>query len=240
MLSQHVLGVLVHCRPRHKVFLYTFNDSIKGDANTNIEGLRRTLVALYSGEQPMPRTLFVQVRPLYPNPACSFDRNPSKPPQGDNASDNKCWAVLLFLAMLVHHGYTKVVYFSFLLVGHTHEDIDQLFSVISRFFRRMGQFQAKTPQGFLTEMVGSLDERFDVVSEAMLCTADCALEAVEPDPRRKHRPPQPPDPDSGSGQLNPCRNKSIEGIQHRTLQCLDTVDDDGVRAPHTFRITRRS
>ena len=47
--------------------------------------------------------------------------------QADNcASDNKCWTVLLFLGMLVHHGYTAEVYFSFLLVGHTHEDIDLL------------------------------------------------------------------------------------------------------------------
>jgi hypothetical protein len=46
--------------------------------------------------------------------------------QGDNASDNKCWSVLLYLAMLVYHGYTLNAYISFLIVGHTHEDIDQV------------------------------------------------------------------------------------------------------------------
>ena len=59
--------------------------------------------------------------------------------QADNASDNKCWTLLLFFAMLVHHGYTEEVFLSFLIVGHTHEDIDQLFSVLSRFLKRIGQ-----------------------------------------------------------------------------------------------------
>ena len=39
-LCQHLLGVLVHDRP-DKIFLYTVNDTIKGDANLNIEGIRR-------------------------------------------------------------------------------------------------------------------------------------------------------------------------------------------------------
>lgn len=60
ILQQHVLGVLVHRRPRHRAFLYTFNDSIKGDANCNIEGIRRTLMALYADE-PMPSTMALQV-----------------------------------------------------------------------------------------------------------------------------------------------------------------------------------
>ena len=55
--------------------------------------------------------------------------------QADNASDNKNWAFILFLAMLVYHSYTVEVYLSFLLVGHTHEDIDQVFSILSRVFR---------------------------------------------------------------------------------------------------------
>jgi hypothetical protein len=152
VLHQHVLGILVHSRPKHKAFLYTFNDSIKGDANTNIEGVRRTLVLLYSGK-PLPRTMAVQ---------------------GDNASDIKCWSCLLFFAMLVYHRYTNVVYFSFLLVGHTHEDIDQLFSVISRYFRSLQPLEGKTPQAFESEMAVSVEGRFDVVSEPLLCTANCA------------------------------------------------------------------
>jgi hypothetical protein len=97
VLQQHVLGVLVHNKPQHYVFLYPFNDSIKGDANVNIEGIRRTLASLYS-DTAMPRTLYVQA---------------------DNASDNKNWTLILFFAMLIYHDYTIEVFFSFLLVGHT-------------------------------------------------------------------------------------------------------------------------
>jgi hypothetical protein len=165
VLNQHVLGVLVHSRPRHKAFLYTFNDTIKGDANTNIEGIRRTLASLYS-DKAMPRIVAVQ---------------------GDNASDNKCWAVLLFLGMLVYHKYTNIVYFSFLLVGHTHEDIDQLFSIISRHFKSLPPLEGKTPQAFATEMAASLEARFELESEPMLCTADCELH-----PTPEHTPPPVP------------------------------------------------
>lgn len=133
-LSQHLLGVIVHSRP-NRSFLYTVNDSIRGDANLNVEGLRRTLASMYS-ETPMPRTLYVQ---------------------GDNASDNKGWTVIVFLAMLVFHGYTKEAFLSFLIVGHTHEDIDQLFSVISRYFRKLRK--VATPQQFLFEVAASLHEQ---------------------------------------------------------------------------------
>lgn len=87
----------MHNKPQHYVFLYPFNDSIKGDANVNIEGIRRTLASLYP-DTAMPRTLYVQA---------------------DNASDNKNWTLMLFFAMLVYHGYTTQVFFSFLMVGHT-------------------------------------------------------------------------------------------------------------------------
>ena len=103
MLEQHVLGVLVHDVPNRHYF-YTINSTVSGSANLNIEGIRRTLLDMYS-QLPLPRTIYVQ---------------------GDNASDNKCWALLLFFAMLIFHDYTADIYFSFLIVGHTHEDIDQV------------------------------------------------------------------------------------------------------------------
>ena len=53
------------------------NRTVSGGANLNIEGIRRTLVDLCR-TRPLPRTLFIQAV---------------------NASDNKCWTVLLFLAM---------------------------------------------------------------------------------------------------------------------------------------------
>ena len=129
VLEQHVLGFLVHGSPSNHVFLFTFNGTIKGDANVNIEGTRRVLLKLYA-ERPMPQIIFANA---------------------DNASDNKCWAMLLFWAMLVLHGYTEEVFFSFLLVGHTHEDIDQLFSRLTAYLREK-HGNVWTPQQFQAAM----------------------------------------------------------------------------------------
>jgi len=146
-LSQHLLGVLVHGRPNH-VFLYNVNDSIKGDANLNVEGIRRTLVSLYS-DKPMPKTVYIQA---------------------DSASDNRCWTMIAFLGMLIFHGYTKEIFISFLIVGHTHEDIDQLFSVIARFFRSLPDRSVTTPQQYMSEVAGSVSRQRAEVSaiEAVL------------------------------------------------------------------------
>ena len=116
VLEQHVLGVRVHDQPNRHYF-FSVNSTVSGSANLNVEGIRRVLCDLYRSK-PLPRTIYVQ---------------------GDNASDNKCWTLLLFFAMLVHHGYTNDVYFSFLIVGHTHEDIDQVFSILSRFLKGIGR-----------------------------------------------------------------------------------------------------
>ena len=50
--------------------------------------------------------------------------------------ENKNQYIFAFYATLVGLGYFAEVYLSFLLVGHTHEDIDQRFSVISRSLKR--------------------------------------------------------------------------------------------------------
>lgn len=192
VLEQHVLGVMVHATPRNKVYMYTFNDSVAGGANNNIEGLRRTLAREFATSH-IPRTIYVQA---------------------DNASDNKCWTVLLFFGMLVHHGYTAEVYFSFLLVGHTHEDIDALFSVISRFFRQIPNhaIEGKTPQSFQAEMAAALAERF---------VAECdTMESVL----------------NWDDYLQPHKHPGTSGIQHVDI---DAEPEAGARAPHRFWIHRR-
>ena len=192
VLNQHVLGVMVHATPQNKVYMYTFNDSVGGGANSNIEGLRRTLAREFAGK-PMPRIVYVQA---------------------DNASDNKCWTVLLFLAMLVYHGYTAEVYFSFLLVGHTHEDIDALFSVISRFFRQIPghAIEGKTPQSFQTEMAAALAERFEAHCDLLESVLDW------------------------DSYLKPHKHPGTTGIQHIDIAA---EPEAGARAPHRFWIHRR-
>ena len=60
VLIQHVLGILVHEPGGKEAFLYTFNESIAGSANSNIEGIRRMLFHKYSHKR-MPRVMLVQV-----------------------------------------------------------------------------------------------------------------------------------------------------------------------------------
>jgi len=57
--------------------------------------------------------------------------------QMDNASDNKAKVVMAFAAQLVEAGIFEEIELNFLIVGHTHEDIDQYFSVISRYFKHL-------------------------------------------------------------------------------------------------------
>ncbi|KAL3687115.1 hypothetical protein R1sor_013424 [Riccia sorocarpa] len=53
--------------------------------------------------------------------------------QLDNSGkDNKNWAVMAFLSELVARGVFKTIIVSFLIVGHTHEDVDAFFSKINR------------------------------------------------------------------------------------------------------------
>jgi len=54
----------------------------------------------------------------------------------DNTSrDNKNQYVLGYLTHLVDSNVFKTIYVSFLVPGHTHEDIDQLFSVLTEALR---------------------------------------------------------------------------------------------------------
>jgi hypothetical protein len=134
VLEQHVLGLMIHGVP-NKHYFYTINTSIGSGANLNIEGIRQMLAAEYA-TKPLPRTIHIQ---------------------SDNASDNKCWTMLLWLAMLVYHDYTGSVEMSFLIVGHTHEDIDQLFSTISRWMKGLGN--VLTPQQFDRELTAAMGTR---------------------------------------------------------------------------------
>lgn len=192
VLAQHVLGVMVHATPQNKVHMYTFNDSVAGGANNNVEGLRRTLAAEYA-TKPMPRIMYVQA---------------------DNASDNKNFTVLLFLGLLVYHDYVADAYISFLLVGHTHEDIDALFSVISRHFRQIPghSVEGKTPQSFQEEMGAALAQRF---------VAEChIMESVL----------------DWDGYLRPHLHRGTSGMAHVDLEA---EPESGARAPHRFWIHRR-
>ncbi|KAK3251756.1 hypothetical protein CYMTET_38921 [Cymbomonas tetramitiformis] len=107
--------------------------NFKDDANFLVNVLHRDILRIQEhrrngdGENsyPMPEVLYVQL---------------------DNVSTNKSKLMLAYAAWLVHTDVFRKVKLNFLLVGHTHENIDQMFS---RFSVRLRRKQAWT----LDEMI---------------------------------------------------------------------------------------
>ena len=108
-IQYHLVGALVHGK---RINLYFFKENWSKDPNMTIEVLQHTLCTLPT----IPRKLYLQL---------------------DNCSrENKNRYVLAYLALLVHRKVFQEVEISFLPVGHTHEDIDQIFSCLSKYVRK--------------------------------------------------------------------------------------------------------
>jgi hypothetical protein len=105
-LKMHLYGVLCHGR---RAYAFAIPDHEEQGNNTTIQCIWRVIVDQYfEGGQKLPSVLFLQL---------------------DNTTkQNKGRYVLAFLALLVEHGIFERIYVCFLPVGHTHEDIDQMFS----------------------------------------------------------------------------------------------------------------
>ena len=104
----HLLGVLVHGVGS---WVYTMTQRFKADSNVTIEILQRVLTEIELKKGALPRKLCLQM---------------------DNcAKENKNKYVLGYLNWLVQRGVFEEIELSFLPVGHTHEDIDQMFSRIA-------------------------------------------------------------------------------------------------------------
>ena len=57
--------------------------------------------------------------------------------QADNTSANKCFTVIVGLAALVALGVCSKVVLAFLLVGHTHTDVDRIIGLVVSYIRRL-------------------------------------------------------------------------------------------------------
>ena len=57
--------------------------------------------------------------------------------QFDNASNNKSWTVIITLAILIVCGIVDKIIIAFLLVGHTHTDVDRIISLVVSYLRNM-------------------------------------------------------------------------------------------------------
>jgi hypothetical protein len=98
------------------VYCFWATDQLCHDTNYNVEVLRRTLLKIEELHGDLPRKLYLQL---------------------DNASDNRSAQFLAFIAFMVEMGSFDKVKVSYLIVGHTHEIIDQWFSVISKFVKKV-------------------------------------------------------------------------------------------------------
>lgn len=128
----HIVGVIIHGTPDRRYFFCAY-PHLAGDSSLNVECIRRALV-LYRNEmgRGLPPNLYLQL---------------------DSAADNKSRFVLGTLGWLVLQDLFHQVEVVMLPVGHTHEDIDQAFRVIS---------EALDAAGF----IGTLDDYLHIIRTA--------------------------------------------------------------------------
>ena len=101
-------------------FLYVLHPGIAANANFSIECLHRTLLKFFDKlkadkHADWPAEFYFQI---------------------DGAADNKCRAMFMYAEYLVRVGIFDVVIFSFLIVGHTHNKVDQQFVALTFELRR--------------------------------------------------------------------------------------------------------
>ena len=137
----HVTGILEHACP-NKLMLLTITEEHKTGSNHVIEALHRWLCRK-AMEGKLPDVLFIQV---------------------DNCSrENKNRYFMSYVECLVSLEVFAEIHVSFLPVGHTHEDIDQCFSCLSKRLRTNSAItlqdlhheltQAYTPRPFVAHMI---------------------------------------------------------------------------------------
>ena len=108
VMPAHLVGVLTWGHGKPKTWAY-FNDQLLGENGARIgntcEVILQTLSTLALAKQ-LPTDRNTRIFSL----------------QADNCADNKNWATLILLALLVRTGTFTRVEFNFLHVGHTHEE----------------------------------------------------------------------------------------------------------------------
>ena len=131
-----ITGVLVHGHAPYAL-AYVSPDRHPKDRNAVFNVLVDVLKRVQEATgKPPPDVLFLQL---------------------DNvSSENKNTTLLTMMGMLVQTGVFKEIHVSYLPVGHTHEDIDQMFS---RFANALRQNSAPTMKDFLTVIEESFHPR---------------------------------------------------------------------------------
>jgi hypothetical protein len=131
-MKVRLIGGLLYRKEVHPYAFLFPGEKFPCDTNSNLECLRRILSSI--GKEKLPPKLFIQL--------------------DNTCKDNKNYYFFRYCAYLVLAGYFVVIEIYFLPVGHTHGQIDQMFSRISVFLRR---FPAKT----LPELMYCLSQAYN-------------------------------------------------------------------------------
>jgi hypothetical protein len=115
-LNVHVIGSIIESCGIHLEFSYK---NIGDNSNVLIDNIHKGIQRMHehrtSQNQPLPSVLYLQL---------------------DNVTHNKSKALFTYLSYLVDSGVFEKIKVNYLLVGHTHEIIDQVFSRYSVALRR--------------------------------------------------------------------------------------------------------
>jgi len=110
-VETRMCGVRVKCGPLDTLYIYFTDNMMRGGANTMIEIVRQAIadltIMLEALGMKLPRHLILQF---------------------DNCSENKNNFMMMFCTILVDLGYFDIIEVYFLVVGHTHCPLDQVFS----------------------------------------------------------------------------------------------------------------
>ncbi|XP_019627798.1 PREDICTED: uncharacterized protein LOC109472461, partial [Branchiostoma belcheri] len=109
-MKVHLTGALAH--GQKKAFIYAWTPKFHMDTNITVNVLIRSLLEVakeYNGH--LPNTLYLQL--------------------DNSAKECKNKYVIAFSTWLVKLGIFRKVKLGYLMPGHTHEDVDQMFSRVS-------------------------------------------------------------------------------------------------------------
>lgn len=114
VIENRLFGVEVICGKLSFIMFVSTNQLVKGGANLIVEMTRLTISKLAEQlqilDQPMPKVFNFQF---------------------DNCGENKNITFNAYVSLLIELGHIDCAYMNFLIVGHTHDSLDQIFSVLS-------------------------------------------------------------------------------------------------------------
>lgn len=113
-ITNRVVGVEVACGPIDEVFLYHTDNFVAGGANTMVEILRQAIADLAERLKKYDLSLPPELSLYF-----------------DNCGENKNRIMMGYISLLLESYHFEAINMYFLIVGHTHNALDQYFGVLS-------------------------------------------------------------------------------------------------------------